>query len=131
MSMSGSESLPLGLRGLVHMAHGAIPEVCGPFPFVLINPVLCFSPEHLHSASPLMVSFQGLLGRFTSCFELSIWPHPTHPFTVSFSSLGSHRNRQGAAGSGQPRLASVQGLYLSDFRASCPPSPPTHISSII
>lgn len=79
MSKSGSEKLPLGWRGLVHMALEAIPEAGGPFPFVLINPVLCFSPEHLQPASPLLVSLQWHLGSSTSCFDSPSGPIlPTH-----------------------------------------------------
>lgn len=62
-------------------------------------------------------------------FGLPVWPRPTHPLIVLLSFLGTDINRQRAAGSGEPFLASVPVLHPSDFRAS--PSPPTRISSIL
>lgn len=67
----------------------------GPFPFVLIEPVLCFSPEHPHPVSPLLGSLWWAPRELHVLFGLSIWPRPTYLFTALFSFLGTHRSHQG------------------------------------
>lgn len=97
LSMSGSEALPLAWHGLVPMAHEAIPEAGGPFPFVLTDPVLCLSPRHPLPASLLLGSLRWAPRELHGLFGLSIWPHPTCLFTVSLSFLGTYRNHPGGS----------------------------------